>query len=444
MKRWLVISLVLLALIILVSPGIIGQLAEQNMEENIQWAESESPGVSITREAFDRGWFTSEGQHRVVLQGGQFRDAAQKYADVSGNPELPSLLIDTRFDHGLLPVTSLSRDAGSLIPGLASTVSTFQLDPGDGEPLSLPGTLYSEVSLTGATDSRLLVEAGSYQHEQALINWEGADLAIYSDRNSGKISVHGSIQPWSLAADEGGAKIGAIQIDADQVRTEYGFNVGPANVDLGAITIDAEGQQIVFGGMAVRMDSDVDDGRVNSTAKMTVSDVVIPGFGNVAMVMDTSMSRFDAASLGAVVVALRDAQASDNPEVALQMIFPEIEGDLQSLARAGAELRFDQLDVTLPQGTVATKVVVDIAEMDADAEFSWPAVLLAMTASIDLRLPAELYDLATTMNPQAGSLLAMGILQKDGDDYVMAAEYAQGLVSVNGVPMPIPIPGLSP
>ena len=377
-------------------------------------------------------------------QGGQFRDAAQKYADVSGNPELPSLLIDTRFDHGLLPVTSLSRDAGSLAPGLASTISTFQIDPGNGEPISLPGTLYSEVSLTGASDSRLLVETGSYQHEEALINWEGADLTIYSDRSSGKISVHGSIQPWSLTGDEGGARVGAIEIDADQVRTEYGFNVGPANVDLGAITIDADGEQLVFGGMAVKMDSDVDDGRVNSTATMTVSDVVIPGFGNVAMAMDTSMSRFDAASLGAVVVALRDAQASDDPEMAIQMIFPEIEDDLQTLAKAGAEIRFDQLDVTLPQGTVATKIVVDIAEMDADAEFSWPAVLLAMTASIDLRLPEELYDLATMMNPQAGSLLAMGILQKDGDDYVMAAEYAQGLVSVNGVPMPIPIPGLSP
>jgi hypothetical protein len=48
------------------------------------------------------------------------------------------------------------------------------------------------------------------------------------------------------------------------------------------------------------------------------------------------------------------------------------------------------------------------------------------------------------MNPQAGSLIAMGILQQEGEDYVMKAEYAQGLVSVNGAPMPIPIPGLTP
>lgn len=126
----------------------------------------------------------------------------------------------------------------------------------------------------------------------------------------------------------------------------------------------------------------------------------------------------------------------------MQMLFPAIEGDLQTLASSGAELRFDQLDITLPQGTVETKIVMDVAEMDASVDFSWPSVLLKMTASVDIKVPAELFDLARSMNPQAGSLIAMGILQKDGDNYVMVAEYAKGLVTVNGAPMPIPIPGL--
>ena len=34
----------------------------------------------------------------------------------------------------------------------------------------------------------------------------------------------------------------------------------------------------------------------------------------------------------------------------------------------------------------------------------------------------------------------MGLLVPDGDDYIMNAEYAQGLVNVNGAPMPIPMP----
>lgn len=444
MKRWLVVLLVVLAVVILVSPGIIGRLAEQNMEDNIQWAEGESTGVNITTENFERGWFTSEGQHRVVFEGGQFRDATEKYAAATGNPDLPSLLIDTRIDHGLVPVSSLSRDSGSLAPGLASTVSTFQLDPGNGELVALPGTLYSEVSLSGASDSRFMLETGSYEYEDLVVNWEGADIAIYSDRASGEISVHGAIEPFRLSGDDGEARFGKVQIDADQVRTDYGFNVGPAAFNIGEIVINDDGQQIAFGGMDVNMDSSLEDERFNAGGTVSIGTVGIPGFGDVSMTMDMSMNRFQAEPLGAIITALEEAQGAPDPDLAMQMLLPTLEGDLQALVTSGAELRFDQLDITLPQGTIQTRIVVDIAETDASAGFSWPGVLLAMTANIDLRVPAELFELAAMMNPQAGSLIAMGILQQEGDDYVMKAEYAQGLVNVNGAPMPIPIPGLSP
>ncbi len=442
MKRWLVVLLVVLALVILVSPGIVGRLAEQNMEDNIQWAASESPGVNITTEAYERGWFTSEGRHRVVLQGGRFRNASEKYAAASGNPNLPSLIIDTRFDHGLVPLTSLSRDAGSVMPALASTISTFQLDPGNGQLVQLPGTLFSDVSLTGASNSRLLVETGSYEDQDVVASWDGADLAVYSDRNSGEISVHGTIEPSTFRADDSRASVGAIRIDADQVRTPYGFNIGPGNFSLDTMTLEDDGQKLVVGGIDVKMNSSLQADRANSNSVVTISDVAIPGFGDVSMVMDASMNGLHAESFGAIIKAFRDAQAADDPEMALQTALGDVKDDLQTLASSGGELRFDRFDVTLPQGTVETKVTVEVAETDSGAGFSWPSVLLNMTASIDIRVPAELFDMATMMNPQAGSLLAMGILQKDGDKYIMEAEYAQGLVTVNGAPMPIPIPGL--
>lgn len=444
MNRWLVVLLVVLALVILVSPGIIGRLAEQNMEDNIQWAESKGSGVNITTERFDRGWFTSEGQHRVVLAGGQFRNAGEQYAAASGNPDLPSLIIDTRFDHGLVPLSSLARAEGSLAPGLASTISTFQLDPGNGEPFALPGTLFSEVSLSGASDSRFTMETGSFEHEAVIANWEGAEISIVSDHSSGEMSVHGTIEPFRLTSDDGEARFGNIRIDADQVRTEYGFNVGPAAFNIGEISINDNGRQMTFGGMDIKGDSAVVNGRFNGGGTVSVANIGVPGFGDVSMDMDMSMNRFEAESLGAIIASMREAQAAPDPDLAMQMLMPTIEGDLQALLTAGAEFRIDQLDITLPQGTVQAQIVLDIAETDASATFSWPGVLLAMTANIDLRLPAQLFDLAAMMNPQAGALIGMGILEQDGEDYVMKAEYAQGLINVNGAPMPIPIPGLSP
>ncbi len=123
-------------------------------------------------------------------------------------------------------------------------------------------------------------------------------------------------------------------------------------------------------------------------------------------------------------------------------VFPAIEGEVQTLLQKGVEFNVDQLEVSLPQGVLITSMAIDVPETDPSDNFSWPGVILSMTASIDVRIPVALFDMVAMMSPEASSLVAMGILQKDGTDYVMDADYAKGLVNVNGAPMPLPIPGL--
>ena len=137
---------------------------------------------------------------------------------------------------------------------------------------------------------------------------------------------------------------------------------------------------------------------------------------------------------------MREVQEDDDPEAALQAIYPQIEGDVQKLVASGAEIKFNQFDLRLPQGKLSTQLQVKFAEMGDDLPFSWSSVLLAMTASMNMRIPVALYEFVQMMNPQAESLVAMGMLKRVGDDYVMDAEYAQGLLNVNGAPMPIPMP----
>jgi hypothetical protein len=43
------------------------------------------------------------------------------------------------------------------------------------------------------------------------------------------------------------------------------------------------------------------------------------------------------------------------------------------------------------------------------------------------------------MDPQAGALVGMGYLKKEGDVYVMDAQMKKGLLTVNGAPIPIPM-----
>jgi uncharacterized protein YdgA (DUF945 family) len=155
-----------------------------------------------------------------------------------------------------------------------------------------------------------------------------------------------------------------------------------------------------------------------------------------------SIEGLDAASLGVITEAIQQAQDADDPELALQLLYPDIEDEVQDLLAAGGRIRFEQLDVTLPQGTLETRIDIEFAELGADIAFSWPAVLLAMTADIDVRIPAGLYEFATMMNPEVETLVAMGVLKRDGEYYLLAAQYAQGLLNVNGAPMPVPMPGV--
>ena len=86
MQRWLVILLVILALVILISPGIVGRLAEEKLADGIAWTELDSPGVKIATETFERSWFTSEGRHRVVFEDGQSQEATEIFSAATGSP----------------------------------------------------------------------------------------------------------------------------------------------------------------------------------------------------------------------------------------------------------------------------------------------------------------------------------------------------------------------
>ena len=438
MKRWLVVLLVVLAVVILVSPGIIGRLAEKNFEQNLLWATSDSSGIEIETESFERGWFTSEGRHRVLLNSSVFQEDAANYRLSTGNEELPSLLIDTRLEHGLVPVG----DAGSLAPGLANMLSTFRIDPGNGELFELPGSLRSKVGLSGASDSRFLLEADRYENEEGHIEWGGADIALQTDWSDGTLIVAGRIEPITIGSDDDTLRIGAMTVTADQARGGYGFNVGTASLSLESIVAESPGNPVTVGVMAFSAGADIEDARLNFNSNMSVEEFMIPTLGEVSFVLDLAVSRLDAASMQVITQAFREAQESPDPQQAVATVMPKIEQDLQKLLTAGAEIRIDQLDVSLPQGKLTTNLRIDIPEGDAGASFSWASVLLAMTASADLRMPTALFDMIITMNPQANALVAMGVLQRDGDDYIMNAEYAQGLLNVNGAPMPVPIPGM--
>ena len=433
MKKGFVALLVVLAIVVLVSPVIVGRLAEKSMDENLDWAATESQEVIVTSQGFDRGWFSSAGQHRVEVRHGKLRDALHALADDGADSELPVLIIDTRLDHGLVPVASMSRDKGSLMPGLGSAVSTLSLEFGNGERVDLPGTIYSQISLTGELSSSYQLEAGSFSRAGATLNWSDSDIVVTTDPSNSKVDFRGAFESLAIVTYDSDISINELELEGSQKPTRFGFSVGDVAMSIASVTLpSAQGTEII-GPINLDTAAELDGDLVSGHTKVRLGNVPFGDLGPAGISIDATVRDMDGAAIGNITRVLEQIDSYGSPDEAMFYL----QDDLQRLFTKGFELRVKHLDVALPQGTLKTRIDVAVTEFDTD-EFSWPAALLALDASFDLRVPAELMDIATAMDPQINAAVGMGFLRQSGDVYEMQAAFKNGLLTVNGAPMPIP------
>lgn len=429
--------LVLLAVTVLISPGIIGRLADDNLDRALPvGATYGEDDYVVTRERFERGWFTAEGRHRIDIRRGEVHDALLALAGLEAGA-VPALIVDTRIDHGLVPVTSMSRESGTLRPALASTVSTVALDPGNGELLALPGKLYGTIGLTGDTASRYSLAAGSFENEALAVTWEGADISFTVDADGRSAGYAGRIQPFVIRSDTGALRAGGLDFEGGVDKTRIGLHVGSFALETGAVSVGTESLgTAAVEGLSLRVSSGVDnDERLRSSASLDVDAAVLPeSEAPVDLQLELVIERIHSRTLGNVFAQLRQAHTSGVEHAALG-------SSLQRLLSAGGELRVDRFDVVVPQGRATSTFHFELPERDAAEPYSWPSLLLALRASADVELCVPIVDSLLEARPDLQGLLAMGILRRQGDVYAVEAEYAQGILTVNGAPLPIPLPG---
>lgn len=435
MKKSVLVLILLAVLIIIVSPGIVGKLAEETVGENLNWAAEQSGELVVTSEGFDRGWFSSEGQHRVEIADGSLRTAMTTAAGGGIDTSLPVLLINTHIDHGLIPVSSMGREEGSLAPGLGSAVSTVAIDIGDGEQIDLPGAIYSKIGLTGDLDSHYVVEAGSQMADGGEVTWQASTINVTSNPKTGSVKFEGDVGAMTFGNDQQTVSIDGLNFVGQQAPSSYGFNVGSVELEVGALTSDAGGMSAGgMQGLSIKASSSVDDGVAAAAMRMEMNGQTIPGFGDISVNADIGFSDLDAAALGALTQRLEGLGDALDPD----RIIMAAEEEFKGLFAAGLGVGVQQLDIALPMGTVEMKMTIEVPESDR-AAFEWSSLLLDTVASLDVRVPEALVQLASSMNPQTGAIIGMGYLKKEGDIYIMDADLKQGLLTINGAPIPIPM-----
>lgn len=432
MKKSIIALILLAVIIIIISPAIVGKFAEDSVGENLNWAARESGELVVSSEGFDRGWFSSEGQHRIELGDGQLRAALTTAA---GDAEqMPVLLINTHIDHGLIPVSSMGREEGSLAPGLGSAVSTLAVELGD-ETIDLPGTIYSKVGMGGDLDSKYVLEPGTQAVDDGEVTWEATTINIASSAKTGDIEFAGDIGAMTFGDAQQVVAIDGLTLSGEQENTPYGFHVGDVDLTMGAMTVRSSGMEVGgMKGMSVKASSSVDDGMAAAAMRMEMSGQTIPGIGDMSIIADMTFDSIDAAALGVLTARLETMGANQDPT----MLMMEAQEDFKDLVAAGMNVDIEQLDVALPMGTVEVKMSLGIPESDRTT-FQWTSLLLEAAMTLDIKVPEALVQLATSMDPQVGAIVGMGYLKKDGDMYIMDADFKKGLLTVNGAPIPIPM-----
>ncbi len=435
MKKGVVVVLILLALVVLVSPAIVGRLAEKSMDENLNWAAQESGDVRVTSENFKRGWFSSEGQHRIELNEGELKTMVQTMTGTTGaGGDLPVLVINTKLDHGLIPVSSMSREQGSLAPGLGSAVSTMRVEFSDGEGVDIPGTIYSKVGLGGELLSNYILEAGSHEDGGEIATWGATDIKVKTNPKTGEASFSGSV--GSISVDEGDQvmSIGGLTFDGSQEPTDFGLAVGAMSLKLDDFEVRI-GSTAVGGmqSMTVDASSALDGADVNADATVSMLFKDLPQFGEASFDLDFELAGADAQILARLQRALDNVGGSQDP----MAVYAAVESDALQLFAAGFEMNFKRLDLTLPQGTMTSRMMFSFDERDP-ADFAWTSLLMTTEATVDVSIPQALVEMLVEMQPNAAMAIGSGFLVKRGDAYVMNAEMKKGLLNVNGAPIPIP------
>ena len=241
MKKGFVALLIGLAIIVLLSPGIVGRIAERSMDENLDWAATESQEVVVTSQGFDRGWFSSAGQHRIELRDGEMRSAFLAIVGDIDPADLPVLIVDTRLDHGLVPLSSMSRDKGTLVPGLGSAVSTLRLEFESGAQIDVPGTIYSEVGLTGNLSSNYVLAGGAFDLHGETADWGDTEVVVTTNPSNSHVDFSGTMQSLSLASTTDQVDIDGVEFSGNRRPTPFGFAMADVDIDVASVAVRGRG-----------------------------------------------------------------------------------------------------------------------------------------------------------------------------------------------------------
>jgi uncharacterized protein YdgA (DUF945 family) len=219
----------------------------------------------------------------------------------------------------------------------------------------------------------------------------------------------------------------------DLEMSEFGFAVGDMRLALDSFSSSTGGNtKPSVGPVAFNAHSSISDGRLNSESELQLTIAGIPAFGPFSIDTKLALAGVDGHALRRLVENLQLMQNSGNYMAAQEVINENV---LEIIA-AGADLNIERLEISLPMGTVKSVMNIRFLE-NPRADFGWTSVLLSLEADAKFEFSEAIVELAMMMNSDLE--IVRSFLNKNGDIYEMEIAYKKALLTVNGLPVPIPI-----
>lgn len=425
-----------LAVIVLLSPGLIGLLAERSLNEQLELAAVNDPDFDVRTVAFERGWFTSAGTHRVPVRDPRLAQLLLFVTPGSGGSAAgapPVLIVTTQLDHGLVPLGGAGRDPAALLPALASGVSTLELELADGRVLPVPGQLASRINLNGSAVLDYSLPAGTEQDAGFRAAWEGAHLTVRSSADGRTLGFAGTFDDWRVESAGQSVAVDAASAEAAAEVTPHGFAVGSTTIRVTGLAM-SDG----FGWQSLELDADssLAGERVAADFALELRGLALPA-GRFDADLALSLGGLTPATLGPLLRGLKRSAVAAGGSMPVAP-YADFEFDLRRLLSGGATLSLERLTLTTPDGEMRAALAVELPEADGLA--AWSGLALAADGRAEVTVPRALAEgppFAEPLRP----LIAGGFLVLDGDAYRLRADYARGVATVNGAPLTVPLTG---
>ncbi|CAN5283745.1 hypothetical protein BH24PSE2_BH24PSE2_24040 [soil metagenome] len=419
MRRRLLAGIAVLVALGLLAPGLVGVLAQNRHEQRLEETIGAAPWLRITAEDFDRGWFRSRARYRVELG-----EALQKNpAPAAGTrrADAPALLIDSRLGHGPFALGT------GLV--LARIESQLTIVGADHSPVTLPAPVITRIDLDGGGTAQYSGGPVRVETDGRRIHLTGAEIAARFDPEH--LIVRGRLAALTAVDAHG-------RFEAAPLKFSVAHDVGDGgssayNVELQIPHAELTGREarLSFSDLRFSHAETQSADRIAAAIAIRVEELQVGERTLGPAVLRLQATDLDAVALDRLATANRDAESSE-PGAALM-----------ALVASGASASIDPLRVNTPDGEVSVTARFEFAEHPANGG----SALLGpgFSGALRLEVPQAIAAAAAAARPQfelwLQTLLDLGFVEAEQDRYRLNAEYRNGLLTVNGIPLPFPFGG---